>query len=93
MEEKEHSVLKWLPSDGERVMCFGHKTFCCQEDMEEEKAWHEVIFELVIHSYKLKEEIPQDPEESVLDSYEVGEFWGMDHEHVIGVTKWKYIKE
>lgn len=92
MEEKEHSVLKRLPYNGERVMCYGHKTYCCQEDMEDEADWYEVIFELIMCSYKFKEEMPEDPEESVLARYKVSEFWGMDSEpmHVIGVTKWKY---
>lgn len=93
----EFSVTQWLPKNGSKVMCFGHKTCCCKEDMDENPDWHEVKFDLSVFSYKLKNEIPSDPEESILDSYEVCEFWKVETndqpEHVIGVTKWKYLEE
>ena len=92
MEQKEYSVLQRLPPNGERVMCYGHETYCCNLDMEEEKDWHEAVFELHISACKFKEAMPEDPEESVIDTCEAYELWQMDHEpmHVIGVTKWKY---
>jgi hypothetical protein len=96
-EEREYSVLEWLPNDRERVMCFGHKTYCCIEDMEDEPAWHEVIFRFVMSSYRLKKQMPEDLEESVMQDIRVVESWDMDEGdfdgHVIGVTKWKKITE
>lgn len=94
MTEKEHSVLKRLPDDGECCLCFGHKTYCCKEDMEKEPGWHEVIFKLDVCRYRLKDSIPEDPEESILKEYAVSESWNIsdyenESEHVIGVTKWK----
>lgn len=96
-DEREHSVLQRLPDDRQRVMCFGHKTFCCKEDMEDEPAWHEVIFRFVLSSYSLKKEMPQDIEESVLQEISIVETWDLDEGdfdgHVIGVTKWKRLKK
>lgn len=94
-EIKEYSVTERLPNNGQRVLCFGNKTFCCEEDMEKEKDWHEVTFKFNISSYRLKKEIPESPEETILDCYEVYEGWIVQEEeygaeeHVIGVTKWK----
>lgn len=86
----EIEVTKWLPNNGERVLCFGHKTYCCKEDMDKEPAWHEVTFSLSITSYGLKPTVPDDPEESILRCYTVGECWSCDDGYqVIGVTKWK----
>jgi|SRR5580693_1879840 hypothetical protein len=96
-EEREYSVLEWLPDDRQRVMCFGYKTFCCKEDMEDEPAWYEVIFRFIVSSYRLKKEMPEDVEESVMEEIKVVECWDLDERafdgHVIGVTKWKRIKE
>lgn len=97
MEEIEYSVLQRLPDDRQRVKCFGHKTFCCKEDMDDEPAWHEVVFQFDISSYRLKKEMPEDVEESVIQEISVVESWDLDEGdfdgHVIGVTKWKRIKE
>lgn len=98
LEEIEYIVTQILPDNREKVMCFGHETFCCKEDMEKEAAWHEVTFEMVISSYGLKKEIPLCPEESILRCYTVTENWNIDYDEqdqdqmgrsVIGVTKWK----
>lgn len=92
---KEYSVLMILPDNGKRVLAFGHKTYCCSEDMDEEADWHECTFKMNVCSYGLKSEIPADPEDSVLRCYEVHESWEIEEveygarEHVIGVTKWK----
>ena len=94
-EHDEISILKILPDDGMRCMCFGHLTYCCKLDMEEEPDWHEVIFRFHISSYRIKKEFPENPEDSVLERYIVREFWDADLTgndqpcHVIGVTKWK----
>ncbi len=92
----EYSVLDRLPYPGKKVLCFGHATFCCEEDMDEAD-WHEVIFLLIPISWNLKKEIPKDLEESIYDWLIVSETWQLpgDHEpgdnnRVIGVTKWKY---
>lgn len=93
---KEYSVTQRLPDDGQRVICFGHHTYCCSEDMDEEPAWHEVTFSFCVTAYKLKKEIPQDPEETILEYIKVVENWDCGPEfsdgHVIGVTKWKRIE-
>lgn len=96
-EEQIYEVNHSLPDNGQRVMCFGHKTYCCVEDMDENSDWHEVTFRFNISSYKLKRDIPNDPEESILEKYSLRETWdaecGEGPEHVIGVTKWKRLKE
>ena len=93
MNEIEHSVLKWLPYKDQIVMCYGHKTYCCSEDMDEQADWHKVKFQLYVSAYKLKDSIPEDPEESILAYYKVVENWECadadDRSHVIGVEKWK----
>lgn len=91
----EHSIVTCIPDDGQKVLCFGHKTCCCVEDMEEIPQWHEVIFKMNICEYKLKKEIPIDPEETILDCYSVREIWKVETdgqpEYIIGVTRWKKI--
>ena len=92
-DNKEWCVTKCLPDDGEKVLCFGHETYCCSEDMEDQPEWHEVTFRFMISMYKLKSQIPADPEETILEKYEIREVWEMGCDpgdgHVIGVTKWK----
>ena len=91
--QKEYAVTQILPSNGEVVMCFGHKTYCCVEDMDEKPEWHKVTFKFNISMYKLKKETPSDLEESILDRCEVRESWEIETNgqpaHLIGVTKWK----
>jgi len=95
MIDKEWSVLTVLPNNGDRCLCYGYKTFCCEQDMDDEREWHEVTFSFHMACYKLKQEIPQDPEESVLESYDAIESWDIGEEfsdgRVIGVTKWKHL--
>lgn len=95
MDEIVYNVTQCLPDHGKRVMCFGHATFCCKEDMDEEAAWHEVTFTFDVGSYKLKKEIPLDPEESILQEYIIDEEWKIGPDftdgQVIGVSKWKKI--
>lgn len=91
---KEYSVLQGLPDHGRKCLAFGHKTFCCECDMEKEE-WHEVIFKFVLSEYKLKKEMPEDIEESIMEFCNFRERWEvLDSEepkmHLIGVTKWKY---
>ena len=89
-QNREYSVLERLPSNGEKVLCFGHKTYCCIEDMEEKPDWHEVTFELCVSMYKLKKDLPADLEDSVIEKADLKDLWHCDEqEHVIGVTKWK----
>lgn len=94
---KEYSVLQRLPDDREKCLCFGHKTFCCKEDMEKEPEWHRVVFRFLVSSYCLKKEFPKDIEESILERCEVVEEWECvgdePKEHVIGVTKWKKLND
>ena|ERR1700733_14148926 len=102
-ENKIYEMSKWkesnywiLPNKGERVLCWGHRTFCCEEDMEKEPAWHEVIFTLKISSYTIK---PRETmEDSIITDAEIYDSWeiaeeGDPKEHVIGVTKWKHLPE
>lgn len=94
--EEEYSVLVILPDDGQKCLCFGHKTFCCREDMEDSPRWHEVEFKFLISSYKIKKSFPEDIEESILEYAKVVEIWKcLDPEetenHVIGVTVWRKI--
>ena len=92
--EHEYSVLLRLPNDGQKVLCYGHKTYCCKEDMDEEAEWYEVIFKFVVSGYRMKKSLPEDPEESILDFCRCVEDWKpINHkgETIIGVTKWKYI--
>ena len=92
-EEKIYKVEQSLPNDFQRCLCFGYATYCCKEDMDEIPDWHQVIFKFYISSYKLKNSIPIDPEESILEEYSMREAWEMDEDepkrHVIGVTLWK----
>lgn len=97
MKDKIYSVLERLPDDGQRVMCFGHKTYCCAQDMDNQPDWHEVTFSFDVSSYKLMKYFPLNIENSVLQEYEVKEHWEIGSEfedgYVIGVTKWKPIWE
>ncbi len=92
----EYSVTERLPDNGSRVLCFGHLTYCCTIDMDEEPDWHEVTFRLDVTYYELKKSVPQNPEESILESFEVLETWFIGEEsldgHILGVTKWKKIE-
>ena len=94
---EEHSVLKWLPKNGERVLCYGYHTYCCKEDMEKKPQWHEVTFKLDFSYYKLKKEIPSDPDESIIEDSKIVESWDCGDDfsdgEVIGVTKWKFLPE
>ena len=95
---QEHSVLKCLPNDGQKCFAFGYKTFCCKEDMDEIPMWHEVTFQFVFSTYKIKKELPEDIEDSILEFCNYLEKWYVnDNEeprnHLIGVTKWKSINE
>jgi hypothetical protein len=93
MNEKEYYVNQALPNNGQKVLCFGHHTHCCKEDMDEQPAWHEATFQFIVGEYRLKKEIPADPEESILDYYKISEDWSCGPEFtdgfVIGVIKWK----
>lgn len=95
MIDKEWSVLTVLPNNGDRCLCYGYKTFCCEQDMDDEREWHEVTFSFEFSSYKLKKELPEHPEDSVLEYYHAIESWDISEDfcdgRVIGVTKWKHL--
>jgi hypothetical protein len=89
-----HSVTKYLPDSGERVMAFGYKTFCCKSDMEKEAKWHEVIFTLDIIKYSKKDYIPEDVEESLIKDCTCSDNWTLvdnSNNHLLGVTMWRYL--
>lgn len=97
-ELREYQVTELLPDDNDIVWAFGHKTYCCSLDSEKEPDWYRVKFYFMVCSYRIKEHIPSDPEESILSSYTISEKWDIlneDDEHefpdgrVIGVTKWR----
>jgi hypothetical protein len=96
MIEKIYHINERLPDPGQKVLCFGYKTICCELDMEPEAEWHEVTFRFVVNSYKLKKEIPKDLDESILEFCTVSEDWDLgeyaDGSHLIGVTKWKRLE-
>ncbi len=96
-EEKVYMVLQRLPNNGQKVLCFGHRTTCCVEDMDEEPDWHEVKFSFRVLSYKLKDKMPQDLEGTVIENINVVERWNCGDgepgdDHIIGVTKWKKLR-
>ena len=33
-----------LPMNGQRVLAWGHATYCCEEDMDDKPNWHVVIY-------------------------------------------------
>lgn len=90
-----YKVTQCLPENGERVLAYGYKTYCCECDKEKERSWHEVIFSFRVFSYKLKKEIPEDIEETILEECECDENWDFDNEesHLIGVTQWQKVGE
>lgn len=94
----EISVTQGLPVNGAIVLCYGYKTVCCEEDMDEEPDWHVVQFKIELVEYKLKKDVPKVKEESVFEYCKVHELWrivrseGIENEKVIGVTKWKQIR-
>jgi hypothetical protein len=94
---KEYSVTQILPDDRQRVLCFGYLTHCCVIDMDKEPDWHEVTFRFDISFYKLKHNVPEDPEESILETCGITENWYVGEEsldgHVLGVTKWKFLEK
>lgn len=94
---KEYSVLQRLPDNGKKCMAYGHKTFCCKEDMDEKPDWHNVTFKFIFSKMKLKKEFPEDIEDSILEFCHYVENWGVNdgeepENHLIGVTKWKEIE-
>lgn len=97
MIHEECSVNKGLPNDGERVLAYGYRTYCCQFDKEDDREWHEVIFCFRVSSYKIKKDIPEDLEETILEMCECYEHWNFDDkkpfDHLIGVTKWKKLHQ
>lgn len=86
---KEVTLPGRLPQNGQMVLCFGHKTMCCDEDMDLEPDWHLAKFEFSI-SYRVKNPLPENLCESLIEYAEVHDYWKIDeYFHVIGVTKWK----
>lgn len=68
--------------------------------MDENAEWHKVVFNFIVTSYRLKKDIPKDPEESIMENFTVYECWkpleNLDEdisERIIGVTKWKSLHE
>lgn len=95
---QEYSTLLRFPPDGKKVMAYGHKTYCCVEDMDEEREWHYVTFELSISEWKHKKSFPDDLEESLIQYPVVRELWKVNDDddqpaHLIGVTKWRCCNE
>jgi hypothetical protein len=92
----EYDITRFLPQDGAKVQCYGHATYCCEEDMEADPAWHDVIFNIVISSYTLKKELPKTSEDSIIENAKLQVVWNLIDEkdefytHVIKVTKWRY---
>lgn len=62
--------------------------------MQKEADWHLVKFSIEVNTFKLKAVVPEDPEESIMESYTAVECWELVSEwgHVLGVTKWKFTK-
>jgi hypothetical protein len=92
MKNKIYKVTERLPDQGQKCKCFGYKTLCCQSDMDEIRDWHDVTFNFLISTYKLKNKIPEDPEETILEESSVIEKWecgpNFEDGFIIGVTEW-----
>jgi hypothetical protein len=100
MDKKIYSVTERLPNNNSEVMCYGHLTFCCKLDMEEVARWHKATFTIATSSYRLKKEVPKDPEESIFEICNVIELWIVKSEdnddhgfRVLGVSKWHYLED
>ena len=92
---EEYDVVKRLPNDKQKVLCFGHRTYCCKEDMEKAAAWHVAIFSVIISSFKIRQRPETDIEASLICDAKLLDKWEIEgedeelRERVIGVTKWK----
>ena len=77
---------KKLPSDGQKVICYGNKTICCEEDMEP-AAEHTAIYEIKMSEWR---------EDEAGNKYDIQYYdvWNVDDDyHVLNVTQWKPIAE
>lgn len=100
-QETEYLVTEILPEEGQIVKCFGHKTLCCDLDMDKEPAWHVARFRFNV-CYLLKKQVPDDPRESIIEKCDVDATWkclddpedviGMPSAEVLKVYKWKKTK-
>ncbi len=91
---KVYSVLDRLPDDEQIVRAYGHKTFCCAIDMDDEPKWHMAHFKLCVNAYRLKNRLPDDPEASILEDCEVMELWLVeDDAQLLKVTHWESLPE
>lgn len=79
-------VLDGLPNEGERVICHGNKTICCEEDMEE-SAEHMATYHLKESSWR---------EDKNGNKYDIKTYhsFEIDDEayHIIFVSRWKRIQ-
>lgn len=91
-EKTIYKVTDILPKNRQKVKCLGHLTYCCKKCMQKEMKLHTVIFNLDLGDVLLKKQVPEDPEESILESYKVTESWQICDDslgaQVIGVTEW-----
>ena len=84
-ENEWRYVLDRLPKDGEKVLCYGNKTICCELDMEE-AAEHNAIFRIKESSWKERENG---------DRYDIKTYPSFDLDpqdelyHLIFVSRWK----
>lgn len=96
-EKATYKVTTRLPENRQKVKCFGYLTHCCKKCMQKEMKVHTVIFKLDLEDIILKKQVPEDPEESILESYKVTESWqicdGSLAAQVIGVTEWRELDD
>ena len=80
-------VLDELPKEGEKVLCHGNKTICCDLDMDE-AAEYEATYHLKMSSWRIdKDENKYDIE--TYHSFDLAD----DEYHLIFVSRWKRIRE
>jgi hypothetical protein len=80
-------VLDELPKEGEKVLCYGNKTICCEIDMQE-AAEHEATYHLVESEWR---------EDEKGNKYDIKTYHSFELEesppyHLIFVSRWKRIK-
>lgn len=80
-------VLDSLPAHGEKVICHGSKTFCCELDMEDPTE-HEATFIFKENCWK----IDKNGNKYDIVTYPCFEIDDKEGQHLIFVSRWKKIK-
>lgn len=76
-------VLDGLPKEGEKVLCHGNKTLCCELDMEDAQE-HVAIFRIKESSWR-RDENGNKYDVVTYPSFEIDD----EPHHLIFVSRWK----